>query len=172
MKNILYQGKRYNHLNINISANAPFNAILNQINQIYIEPIGISQEHISYAILELLNNSLRAHREKHIDKNITVKAQSKGKFVLFIIKDWGGGFDVSELPYDINEEHEKIDVESDQFQLYREKHQYRRFGMGLLSTRRVFQEFEIKFYDGTGQLGPYKKDFTSGTVIKLGVPVK
>jgi len=170
MPEIYVNNKSYSCLNINISAGASFKVILATINNIDLQGLELSQEHLRYALLELVNNSLRAHREKNCKEPIKIRIRSKEDGYSLEIKDWGGGFEISGLPFDISEHYDKIDMESQRFQQYREKNQYKRFGMGLLSAKKVFSHFQILFHKDD-RICPYKPGETDGTIIELGVEV-
>lgn len=166
-----FEGKEYQNLNIKISVKAPFKTILNDMNKVELLKTDISQEHVRYAILELINNSLRAHRDKEEDRNILLKMRSKEDGIEIELIDWGGGFDLEELPYSLDQNYDEIDMQSPRFQSYRERFQYRRFGMGILSTKKVFPHFEILFHKDEN-VCEYKPGETSGTLIRLGVSIK
>jgi DNA topoisomerase VI subunit B len=96
-------------------------------------------EHTRYAVLELINNSLRAHRENGIKDTIKTEMNVKDEVLTISIVDRGGGFDISKLPYNISEQVDDIDTNSGKFQEYREENQYKRFGMGCLSLVAFFR---------------------------------
>lgn len=165
-----YKTDSYKNLIFNISDNAPLNAILKCIN---IVESGIScelQEHIFYSIMELVNNSLRAQKLLNIiDKPIKLKFTTTEKTLIISISDSGGGFDINELPYNILEPVKLIDQQGPSFQAYREKYEYKRFGMGILTARKLFDHFSIAFLNN-GVIGDeYLKGKTEGTVITMGV---
>jgi len=60
---------------MNISGDAPFHEILKQVNGLTIPESPHDDEHTRYAMLELINNSLRAHREKGIKNSILTRAE-------------------------------------------------------------------------------------------------
>lgn len=170
MPEIYVNNKSYSCLNINISAGASFKVILATINNIELKGLELSQEHLRYALLELVNNSLRAHREQNCKKGIKLRIKALDWGYSMEIMDWGGGFDTSRLPFNISEHYDKIDMESQRFQEYREKNQYKRFGMGLLSAKKVFDQFEINFHRN-GVSTSYIPGETDGTTIILGVKI-
>ena len=51
-------------MRINISPIVEFREILKVLNNIHLPDYGIDHDNMKYAVMELLNNSLRAHREK------------------------------------------------------------------------------------------------------------
>ena len=167
MPDILYSGKPYKNIIFNISIKADFNEILKKLDSLSIDMEGIDQEMIKYAILELVNNSLRAHREKKVQEKIILHFSSQNNDLFVRVKDKGGGFDKSKLPYDVNSEPSQIDVNSDIFQEYREKFKYQRFGMGLLVGKKVFPFFKIRFYNAMGNDTDWIPGQVSGTIIDM-----
>ncbi len=133
----------------------PFHEILKKVNGLTIPDSPHDDEHTRYAVLELINNSLRAHREKGILENIRTEYKVKDDELEIIITDKGGGFDISKLPYDIGDSVDDVDTNDGRFQEYREENQYKRFGMGLLVAKRLFPIFSINFYDSEGNEVPY-----------------
>ena len=152
---------------MNISGDAPFHEILKQVNGLTIPDSPHDDEHTRYALLELINNSLRAHREKGIHDKIRTELKIEDDILKIRITDRGGGFDISALPYDINESTDDIDTNSNSFQLYREKNQYKRFGMGLIVAKRLFPVFNISFYNERNEEVPYNPDTVVGTHIEM-----
>ncbi len=169
MRHIVFQGRKYKRVIMNISGDAPFHEILKKVNGLTIPESPHDDEHTRYAMLELINNSLRAHREKGIRENIKTELAINGTDLGISITDMGGGFDISRLPYNLNEPVDDIDTNSGSFQSYRENNQYKRFGMGLIVARRLFPVFKVSFYDEKGQEVPYKPDEVVGTRIEMGI---
>ncbi len=164
---IKYKEKKYKSVTIKLSQNSDFNDLLREFNQLYFTDVGAEMEHIRYAVLELVNNSIRAHKERISHELITLKFRMETHDLLIVIKDAGGGFDTSVLPYNIHDDVTDIDMNSISFQDYREKHGYNRFGMGLLVTKRTFHDFLISFYDNQGESQDWRKGKTIGTIITL-----
>ena len=73
MRHIVFQGRKFKRVIMNISGDAPFHEILKQVNGLTIPESPHDDEHTRYALLELINNSLRAHREKGIKEKITTE---------------------------------------------------------------------------------------------------
>ncbi len=169
MRHIVFQGRKYKRVVMNISGDAPFHEILKQVNGLTIPESPHDDEHTRYAMLELINNSLRAHREKGIKETIRTELTIDGVDLDISITDKGGGFDIENLPYDIDDSVEQIDTNSGKFQSYREENQYRRFGMGLIVARRLFPEFKVSFYDGSGVDVPFSQNGVVGTKINMGI---
>ncbi len=172
MGHIVFQGRKYKNVAINIAGGAPFHAILKKINEITLPDCPGEDEEIRYAIMELINNSLRSHREHGIKEHIRVELSISGSDtdhneLTVQITDQGRGFDINTLPYDITTPAENIDTNSSRFQTYREEHRYQRFGMGLLMARRMFPEFRIVFMDADGNETAYNPETVRGTRITM-----
>lgn len=168
MRYIVYKGKKYNRFVLNFKMDEPFYEILNRINSLEIPNSPHDDEHTRYAILELINNSIRAQRELGTDTLIKVGFKVRDDDLSISIVDQGGGFDINLLPYDIKSEAEKINTENMDFQQYREKNHYKKFGMGLVFVRKLFSDFELNFYDENGKDIPYHPDRVIGTRITIG----
>jgi len=171
MHTLLYQTKEIKRLNIKISAKASFKVILNSINNITIPGWDLPLEHFHYALLELVNNSLRAHREKDkLEKPIIISLLCTSSGIQIKITDWGGGFDTSRLPFHLDEHYDKIDMQSARFQKYREINQYKRFGMGILSAKKIFPILKVYFHQNL-KIQSYQPGITDGTILELGVEI-
>ncbi len=158
MVQIRYREKSYHKLKFSFSKDVSFQRILNTLNRVEFNGSVDNDEQAVYAILELVNNSLRAHREKNVKEKIILHMRALDERIHIRLQDKGGGFNLEALPYDITTPVEEIDTASDSFEGYREKHQYRRFGMGLLLARKIFPGFKLSFYHENGN---------RGTVIEL-----
>ena len=164
---IRFKTNPYKRVKLNINSKAGFNDLLATLNQIEINGAKVMSEHITYAVLELLNNSLRAHREKGIRKSITTDFSLKDGTLSIFIQDWGGGFDPSGLPYDIKKDPNQIDMHDEDFQVYREQHDYKRFGIGILIVKKTFDMFKLYFIDNNGEPVSWESGETAGTCIEL-----
>ncbi len=164
---IKYKEKKYKTVRIDITKSSDFNALLKEFHNMYFTDLDSKLEHIRYAILELVNNSIRAHKEQKTNAPITIRFSVYDKYLEIIIRDSGGGFDIGRLPYDINRDVSDIDLNDSSFQDYREKHNYNRFGMGLLVTKRTFDYFHISFHDKEENDIPWDKEKTVGTIITM-----
>ena len=154
---------------MNISGDAPFHEILKKVNGLTIPDSPHDDEHTRYAVLELINNSLRAHREKGVREKIRTEYRVEDDTLEITITDKGGGFDPASLPYDLKDPVDDVDTNGNRFQEYREQNQYKRFGMGILVARRLFPTFSISFYDSDGNDVPYDADEVEGTRIDMGL---
>lgn len=153
---------------INISPIVEFREILKVLNNIRLPDYeDINSDNIKYAVMELLNNSLRAHREKRVNKAIITTFNTFNSHLTINIKDYGGGFDPGKLPYDLQKDHREVNTQSSYFIEYREKNNYQRFGMGLLLARRTFTYFDLSFFDNYEKQIKWKSGETAGTIIRL-----
>jgi len=164
---IEYNDQKCRKLVFRISPNTPFQEILSKLNRIQFVGCSISTEHITYSVLELLNNSLRAQREQKNENPILLKFQKTRAGFTIYLRDWGGGFDISELPYDINTSIEEIDIHNQEFEQYRQAHEYMRFGLGLYLARKTFPVFSLFFIDHQEKPTDWNPKITAGTVIEL-----
>ena len=165
---IQYRGKKYRKVRLHIRTDADFNDILHELNEIELYGAPISSEQIIYAILELINNSLRAQKERNISKKILTEFSLSNENSLFIkIQDWGGGFDVSKLPYDLSSSTDEVDTNSETFQNYREEHGYMRFGIGLYVVKKTFDSFHLYFINEDLQPVRWESGQAEGTCIEM-----
>jgi anti-sigma regulatory factor (Ser/Thr protein kinase) len=159
MRYLSYNEKMYRQIKFSFSGDVPFEKVLTALNRIDFNGCIQNDEQAVYAVLELVSNSLRAHREKEVREKIVLKIRGEEDHVRFRLTDRGGGFDVSRLPYDIYSPVEEINATSEAFEAYREQYDYRRFGMGLLLARKVFPGFRLTFEEEDGRV--------AGTIIDL-----
>ena len=164
---IFFREKACRLLKMNVAPSAKFNEILKNFSDLQLPHSGIKQEQIIYSVLELVNNSLRAHRELETDLPIKIIINTNSNCLQIVIQDWGGGFDVSKLPYNLFLNHDKIDLNGSSFSVYREQHGYQRFGMGLYLAKRTFHYFELFFHDAAKNRVPWESGKSKGTSIIL-----
>ncbi len=168
MKRIVYNRISSRTVRINISPTVEFREILKVLNNIYLPDYdGIDHDNIKYAVMELINNSLRAHREKRVNKVIITTFNTFNSHLTINIKDYGGGFDPGKLPYDLEKDHQEINPQSSSFIEYREKNNYLRFGMGLLLAKRTFTRFDLSFFDNYEKQVKWESGEAAGTIIRL-----
>ena len=162
---IQFGKKRVRELRFKILPHCKIHQIVPVLNTISFLPPLDRENYISYALLELINNSLRAHREKGIEEPILVKLRAEPSKLQIEVKDRGGGFDPGKLPYNIFEETYPENFNTDPFLQYRRIHQNKRFGMGLLIAKRVFHHFTLQFVDREGRPRPWGDPTIVGTHI-------
>jgi len=164
---IKYKDKKYKTVTIRLTKSTEFSSLLKEFHQIYFTGLDKKMEHIRYAVLELVNNSIRAHQERDEQAPITLQFILSDQDLLIIMKDRGGGFDTGRLPYDISEPVDHIDLNNPDFQAYRERHGYHRFGMGLLVAKRTFDDFVLKFHARGKEELSWTEGRTEGTILEM-----
>jgi len=162
-----FQSKQSEQVTVNIHPEADFREILKTLDSIQFPDFVTNAENIKYAVLELISNSLRAHREKKVDKQVIAVFRAEDTKVEIEVKDFGGGFDPKRLPYPLEAPPDTIDQTSDAFEEYQEKHKYLRFGMGLLVTKKTFSFFQVIFFDEEEQPVHWGESEVIGTVIRV-----
>ncbi len=163
-----FRTKNCKYLRLNVHHDAHFNDLMATLKDISLPDTVIDREQIMYSILELINNSLRAHRENRIREDITLHFAIDGPRLKIAIQDCGRGFDPSSLPYIIDSDIENIDLHSEDFQKYRELNGYKRFGMGLFITKKTFNFFKLTFLDENGKPVNWRPDNIKSTRIEIG----
>ncbi len=163
-------GKQSRTIRLTVNPRADFREVIRTLEAISIPACRVSAEHLRFAILELLNNSIRAHLERGETRDISIDmTASDGKFVV-AIRDFGGGFDTKKLPYDLEADPQTLDLHSTPFAEYQKKNGYKRFGMGIYVARKTFDEFRLVFLDDKDVPTPsWDPGRTVGTLITLAV---
>ncbi len=169
--NFTFREENSKKLRFKVPAQGNFAEVLKAFNDIKYPPTGVADEQLTFVILELLSNAMRAHREKDVREPIIAEMVSTGEQLLIIISDRGGGFDPARLPYKIEQDVTSIDIMSDAFVKYREEYSNSRFGMGLVATRKVFPLFKLAFIDESANEHAWPSDKIVGTMITLGIPL-
>lgn len=166
---MLFRGKQYKRIAINIKPQLEFKKVLDLLEEIEIPDVGTKPQNIKYALLEMINNSIRAHREHDIDEPLTVVMADESPRLSIEVRDHGPGFDPNMLPYSLAEDPNVIDVKSDAFVQYRERNNYKRFGMGLYVVRKTFSDFNLLFLDSHGNVTSWEPGKVRGTLIKVSI---
>ena len=143
MPYIVYQGQKYDSLTLNMSKEIPFRRIFEQINSLSFPSVPIKNDHVRYALLELLGNSIRAHQVKGSNEEIRLALAIRDERLHITITDHGGGFDITVPPNHMS------------------------FGKGLQLARKLFSVFEICFYDENDSIIPYTPGKVIGTRIEI-----
>ena len=138
-----------------VSPKADFRQIIHTFDSIEMPRTRVSVENIRFAILELVNNSLRAHREKGEERDILISMTVARGRLSVAIRDFGGGFDPCRLPYDIDADPAGLDLHSRPFEDYQKKNGYKRFGMGIIVAKKTFDTFHLQFIDERDMPSPY-----------------
>ncbi len=150
-----------------VSPKADFRQIIHTFDSIDIPRARVSGENIRFAILELVNNSLRAHRERGEARDILVDLTVADGRLSVAIRDFGGGFDPRRLPYDLEADPASLDVHSRPFEEYQKANGYKRFGMGIFVAKKTFDRFHLQFLDERDMPSPFVPGRIVGTLITL-----
>lgn len=169
---LFYKEARFKVIRLHIHPHSDMRTVLKTMDSIRFPNFGVSANNIRYAVLELLNNSLRAHRENGVSKRIRVLFQVNDERFRVSVKDFGGGFDLQDLPYSIQANPEEIDPNSKEFIEYREVNHFLRFGLGLYVVKKTFHTVKITFFDNRGLPVTWEKGKTVGTLVNLELGVK
>ena len=165
-------GRQSERVELSVSPRADFRDVIHALETVTLPPTGVSGHNIRFAILELVNNSIRAHRERNEERDIRiVLAVSDGRLEVSI-RDFGGGFNPGALPYDLDADPRTLDLHSAPFDVYQRRHGYKRFGMGIYVAKKTFDRFQIEFLDHREKPLPWQEGKVSGTLITLSIPAE
>jgi anti-sigma regulatory factor (Ser/Thr protein kinase) len=162
-----FRSKQLRRLQLKIKPDIPFNEVLETLEEIDFICDPKFQEHLRFSLLELLNNSLRAHREHDIQDSIVLEFIINGEDLHVKVQDAGKGFDPGKLPYDLHIPAETIDIHSQDFENYRSDSGHTRFGMGLFIAKRTFDDFHLSFVDNDHEIVDWGSTKLIGTRIVL-----
>ncbi len=165
-------GRQSRTVRLTVSPEADFREVIRTIDAIVIPPVRVNPEHLRFAVLELLNNSVRAHREKGEARSISVDMTAVDGGLVVAIRDFGGGFDPRRLPYDLDADPATLDLHSPAFEEYQKRNGYKRFGMGIYVAKKTFDEFRLVFLDAQDRQTPWQPGVCAGTLITLGVSAR
>jgi anti-sigma regulatory factor (Ser/Thr protein kinase) len=160
-------GQQSRTVRLRVSPHADFREVIRILEEIGMPPTRVRAEHIRFAILELLNNSIRAHREKGENRDIFLEMAVVENNLSITIRDFGGGFDPGKLPYDLAADASTLNLQSAPFEQYQKQNGYKRFGMGIYVAKRTFDDFQLAFFDSSGNPSPWSPGAIAGTVITL-----
>jgi len=163
---IEFRNKKVRQLSLNIAVDIKFDEVLNTINDVHFQGLSAKDEHIHFAILEMVNNSLRAQRETARTEPIRLEYECLDAGLRFLVADAGGGFDPWQLPYDLTQPVDALDTNGPAFQSYRELHEFQRFGLGLYTVKKVFPNLTITFLDEQKNPRPWAEGQIYGTRIE------
>jgi anti-sigma regulatory factor (Ser/Thr protein kinase) len=162
-------GKQSRTIRISVNPHADFRQVLGTLESIVLPPVRVNEEHVRFAVLELLNNSIRAHRERGEQRDISLDLSiTDGKLVV-TIRDFGGGFDPKKLPYSLDDDPSRLDLHSSSFEDYQKRNGFKRFGMGIYVAKKTFDDFRLVFLDDRDQPTSWTPGKTAGTLITLSV---
>ncbi len=171
MSNIVFRDAQKTAIRFLIMPRTPFQEILKSFAEIRYPDSEIPDEQITFAILELVSNSIRAHQERNTNESVIVEFHCDEDTLKVCIQDSGGGFDPTGLPYSFDDPVNSLDMMSPAFISYRERHDFQRFGMGLVAVRKVFPRFRLAFIDGDMKSVNWPSEVIVGTRIDLELPL-
>jgi anti-sigma regulatory factor (Ser/Thr protein kinase) len=166
---LVLNGKQSRTVRLKVSAKADFRDVLHTLSEIGIPATRVSDENIRFAILELLNNSIRAHREKGESRDINLDLTVSDGRLVIAVRDFGGGFDPEKLPYSLHADPATLDLRSSAFEEYQRANGYKRFGMGIYVAKKTFEDFRLVFLDGMDRPASWMPGRVIGTLITLSV---
>lgn len=167
MHHILINEKEYKHINFNINCKSELGSIFSKISEMDIPDLTIEKDVFLDSIIELINNSICAHNENNITDPVQIRFSIENEDLHITVKDRGKGFDIKELPFNLNDPISAIDINGKNFQIYREKYNYKRFGTGLFNAKKTFDGFQLEFYNDSGKIISKDSLQKEGTIIKL-----
>ncbi len=167
---MVFRSRRYRRIRLSIDPNAGFRAILDMLEQLALPVMSCKADHVKYAVLELINNSLRAHKLSQCRDPIEVAFELSESELRIRVRDCGTGFDPRALPYSLKSDPYSIDLNAEAFQEYRKRNNYKKFGMGLPLAMRTFDTFRLAFVDEAGREVPWES-WDSGLVRGTAITV-
>jgi anti-sigma regulatory factor (Ser/Thr protein kinase) len=153
---MLFRSRRYRRIRLKIDPHAEFRSILYTLEELSLPDMSCKADHVKYAVLEMINNSLRAHRMAKCPDPVEVVFELAEAVLRVRVRDRGAGFDPRTLPYSLKADPYAIDLNDEVFQEYRRRNNYERFGMGLPLAMRTFDSFELAFVDDAGREVPWQ----------------
>jgi anti-sigma regulatory factor (Ser/Thr protein kinase) len=167
VESLALRSRRCRQLRLNIHPSAEYRRVLDVLNCLYLPPSVGNPENVKFAVLELISNSLRAHRERRVQQQVLTVLRWEDGHLTVTIRDFGGGFDPYSLPYDLEGDVRAVDPNGSRFLEYQKRNNYQRFGMGLLVARRIFPTFSLLFLDPAGRPVRWGEGRVEGTFIRL-----
>ena len=152
LESLRMNGKQSRTIRLSVSPQADFRQVIHTLEAIVLPPVRVNEEHVRFAVLELLNNSIRAHREKDEPRDISIDLTISDGRLVVTIRDFGGGFDTGKLPYALLEaDPSRLDLHSPEFEEYQKRNGFKRFGMGIYVAKKTFDDFRLVFLDDRDQ---------------------
>ena len=171
MPHIKYRTKLSTSLRLDFLPDSEFRAVVDTMGEIGYPKLAINADLVSFALLELVANSLRAHKERKIDEPVRIDFRIEDNALAVTVVDSGRGFNPTRLPYDLDAPVAGVDLMSSEFSEYREKNGGSRFGIGLYVAKKTFPRFNLRFIDREDQTCPWYSGAVKGTCIDVAVPL-
>jgi anti-sigma regulatory factor (Ser/Thr protein kinase) len=160
-------GKECRTVRVKVNPTADFRRVIHVFDSIDLPRLRIGVENLKFAILELLNNSIRAHKERGESREILIDLTVIDSRLHIAIRDFGGGFDPKLLPYPLDADPSVLDIQSSSFQAYQARNDYKRFGMGIYLVKKTFEHFQLLFLDKKDIPVSWAPDQVVGTLIRV-----
>jgi len=158
-------------LTLRFAPNQEFRQVVDAVRSVKLPPLPLNSELAAFSVLELLSNSIRAHRERGVREEVELRYSISDNRLQIEILDSGRGFDPNRLPYPLDIPPDRIDPRSEMFAEYRLKHGNGRFGLGLLAARKTFPGFSLSFIDRHRSPCPWYSGMVRGTRVVLSAPL-
>lgn len=165
-------GKKSRTVRVTVNPAADFRGVIHAFDAIRLPKTSIGTDNLKFAILELVNNSIRAHKERKDGRDILVDLTVTEDRLHISVRDYGGGFDPGILPYPLESPASSLDLQSEAFQEYQKKNGYKRFGMGIYLAKKSFEHFQLLFLDEKDSPMSWMPGRISGTLIRLDLPTR
>jgi anti-sigma regulatory factor (Ser/Thr protein kinase) len=172
IQSLSVDGKRSRTVRVKVNPQAEFRSIIHVFDSIEIPQTGVSPDNLKFAILELVNNSIRAHKERGDAREILIDITLTEGRLHFAIRDFGGGFDPKLLPYPLDASPSTLDIHSESFQDYQKRNGYKRFGMGIYLAKKTFEHFQLLFLDSSDVPVRWGANRVAGTLIRLDIAAR
>jgi len=169
LESLKMNGKQSRTIRLSVNPQADFRQVIHTLEAIVFPPVRVNAEHVRFAVLELLSNSIRAHKEKGEPRNISIDLTISDGRLVVTIRDFGGGFDTGTLPYALEADPSRLDLHSPEFEEYQKRNGFKRFGMGIYVAKKTFDDFRLVFLDDRDQPMSWRPGKTVGTLITLSV---
>jgi anti-sigma regulatory factor (Ser/Thr protein kinase) len=165
-------GRKSRAIRVKINPAADFREVIHAFDAIEIPPTATGADNLRFTILELVNNSIRAHKERGESRDILVDLTMTDGRLHIAIRDYGGGFDPKLLPYPLNADPATLDIHGETFQEYQKKNAYKRFGMGIYLAKKTFEHFQLLFLDEKEMPVIWEMGRIFGTLIRVDIATR
>jgi anti-sigma regulatory factor (Ser/Thr protein kinase) len=168
-RNLTMDGRECRTIRVKVDPTADFRRIIHTFDSIELPKLPIDSENLKFTILELVNNSIRAHKERGEAREIIIDLTLIGGRLNVTVRDFGGGFDPRLLPYPLDADPSGLDIRSPSFLEYQERNGYKRFGMGIYLAKKTFDNFRLIFLDARDIPVSWDTGRAVGTLIRVDV---
>lgn len=166
-RNLTVDGRECRTIRVKVDPTADFRRIIHTFDAIELPKLPVEAENLKFSILEMVNNSIRAHKERGETREIIIDMTLMDGRLHIAVRDFGGGFDPRLLPYPLDEDPSKLDIRSPSFTAYQERNGYKRFGMGIYLVKKTFDNFTLVFLDNKDTPVQWDAANVIGTLIRV-----